>query len=186
MPGIAASEFSLSLSLSLSLPLLSVALSFIDTRRTPAPSLLPPSLSLSLSLSSYVPAGLAAMPMDYHGLCSRTSKAFACAHTCTRTYVHLYASAIGNSEEKERERERERSCLSTGNKLTSCRKLVNVPWEDRSRERTKTMGGKSAKGREERERTSFARHPEMPVGSDRLEGGGLFVRDFIIRATGFR
>jgi len=78
---------------------------------------------------------------------------------------------------------------------------VNVPWEDRSRERTKTMrrgreyeGQENKRQREERERERerenvlrAASRNASSIGSEE-EGGGrgrLFVRDFIIRATGF-
>lgn len=66
---------------------------------------LPFPLSLSLHLGGYVPAGPAAMPMDYHGLSCRTSgaRARALALVCTprvtlrvRLSAIVCANAIGN------------------------------------------------------------------------------------------
>lgn len=67
-----------------------VALSFIDTRCTPFSP--PPHRSFSFSLGRYVPTGLPAMPMDYHRLSSRTSRAFACV--CVSAYVCERESGI--------------------------------------------------------------------------------------------
>jgi len=120
--------------------------------------------------------------------------------------VHLYASAIGNSgererereKERERERERERTHLSTGNKLTSCRKQARERSVGRPLERTDEdyeegvrvrRAGKRERERErERERPSHGVPNASSIGSEGAGGRGgeegLFVRDFIIRATG--
>lgn len=97
---------------------------------------------LPLSFYRYVPAGLAAMPMDYYGLCSRTPKAFARVHTCTcvRTCVRARSGI----------RERGDFYLSTGNKLTSCRKFASVPWEGSSRKWRLEEGTKARRASGER------------------------------------
>lgn len=96
-----------------------VALSFIDTRCTP---------SLPLSRSSLSPSPSAQVRSCWTGcnanglprtLFSDLSRAFArarvCVRTCVRAHMCMCASVIGNPGE--------RTYLSTGNKLTSCRKL---------------------------------------------------------------
>lgn len=119
MPGIAASEPPVRPLLASS----SVALSFIDTRCTPFP---PRSrtLSLSLSLDRYVPAGLQCQWTTTDSLLGSLESIRSCARVRMYVRVHVCASVIGNPGE--------RTYLSTGNKLTSCRKLANVPWEDSS------------------------------------------------------
>lgn len=140
-------------------------------------------LSISVSLGKYVPAGPAAMPMDYHGLSSRISREHSlfertCArHTCACTCVR---SVIGNPGE--------RTYLSTGNKLTSCRKLANVPWED-------TPGGgggnggtgggvwETVSGGRRNKKCSFARRPEMRIRLGKT--AKTFYSRFIIHGAGF-
>lgn len=75
--------------------------------------------------------------------------------SCARVRVRMCvcASVRERNRESERKRERERSYLSTGNKLTSCRKLANVPWEDSPGERVATLreGGRRFRRAEEQE-----------------------------------
>jgi len=185
MPGIAASEPSCSIPL---LASSSVAFSFIDTRCTPSPPLscslflfICPPPSLSLSLGRYVPAGLAAMPMDYHGLSSRISLEIIRLYTRVRMYVRVTvcASVIRNPGE--------RTYLSTGNKLTSCRKFANVPWEDSGNGRRGRRGGGEGEGdvsggRKNKKR-SFARCPEMRIRLGKTTK--TFYLKFIIHVTAF-
>lgn len=183
MPGIAASEPPIRAPLPL-LPLLAftVALSFIDTRCTP---------SLPLSRSSLSPSPSAQVRSCWTGcnanglprtLFSDLSRAFARAHVCVRTCVRAHmcmcASVIGNPGE--------RTYLSTGNKLTSCRKL-RVPWEDSPGERVATGGGRECgrpvSGGWRNKKRSFARRPEMRIRSGKT--AKTFYFRFIIHGAGF-
>lgn len=116
------------------------------------------------------------MPMDYHGLSSRASESIcSCAYVCTcvrarsgnpgeRTYLPTY--------------------LSTGNKLTSCRKLANVPWED-------SAGGTGGGGEECGRRFRRAREQETLLRTvpkcefDWTKPQKPFYPEFIIHDTRF-
>lgn len=87
---------------------------------------------------------------------------------------------IGNSGE--------RTNLSTGNKLTSCRKLANVPWEDSSRERATVLGGggETLPASEENKKLSFTQYPKMRIRLSKIAGEKIFYsREFIIHDEGF-
>lgn len=92
-------------------------------------------LSFSLSVATFLLDWLQCQWTTTDSLLgSLVSREHSLVRIRVRTYVrlHVCASVIGNPGE--------RTYLSTGNKLTSCRKLANVPWEDSPRERVVTGG----------------------------------------------
>lgn len=180
MPGIAASEPPIRTpspvpSSPLSWPS-TIALSFIDTRCTPSLPLSRSSLSLSPSASTFLLDWLQCQWTTTDSLLGSLESIRCSPRARVRAYVrvHVCASVIRNPGE--------RTYLSTGNKLTSCRKLANVPWEDSSGERVAECGRPFPAGGRNKKR-SFARRPEMRIRLGKT--AKTFYSRFIIHGAGF-